>query len=75
MFAEKTSMGFVNMETNVTLDMSNKFALTSIATSLLVKGDILENVVGFMSMESVNLHHSVNSNMKTKEIRLKLLIR
>ena len=55
--------------------MRNKSALTTIAISLLVKGDILENVVGFMSMESVNLHHSVNSNMKTKEIRLKLLIR
>ena len=75
MCAEEISMDIDNMETNVTLDMRNKFALTTIAISLLVKGDILENVVGFMSMESVNLHHSVNSNMKTKEIRLKLLIR
>ena len=59
MCAERTSMGFVNMETTVTLDMRNKFAMTTTVKYLHVKRDIQESVVGSMSMEDVNLHHIV----------------
>ena len=60
LFAEEISMAIVNMETGVTLDMPNKFALTAIVTSFSVKTDTLESVNGFRSTTDVNLQHSVN---------------
>ena len=56
-------MAIVNMETGVTLDMPNKFALIAIVTSFSVKTDTLEYVNGFRSTIDVNLQHSVNLSM------------
>ena len=59
-FVEEISMGIVSMETIVTLDMKNKFALTAVVMCLTVKKDIQEFVVGFNSTEDVNLNLYVN---------------
>ena len=56
-------MAIVNMETGVTLDMPNKFALIAIVTSFPVKTDTLESVNGSRSTIDVNLQHSVNLSM------------
>ena len=57
-------MGIANMETNVTLNMKNKFALKAIVLYFLVSLDILGYVNGLKSMECVNFHLFVNLDMK-----------
>ena len=56
-------MDIVSMETNVTSDMKNLFAMTAIVTFSIVKEDTQKFVAGINSMEDVNLHHSVNLSM------------
>ena len=51
------------METNVTSDMKNLFAMTAIVTFSIVKEDTQKFVGGINSMEDVNSHHSVNLSM------------
>ena len=53
-------MGIVDMETIVTLDMKNKFALTAVVMCLTVKKDIQKFAVGFNNTEDVNLQHFAN---------------
>ena len=56
-------MDIVSMETNVTSDMKNLFAMTAIVISFTVKEDTQKFMIGTNSMEDVNLHHSVSSSM------------
>ena len=56
-------MSIVSMETNVTSDMKNLFAMTAIVTFSIVKEDTQKFVAGINNMEAVNLHHSVNLSM------------
>ena len=63
-------MDTVDMETSVTLDIVNKFAMITTVIYFLVKKDILEIVDGSRTMEDVNLHHTVNTNIQ-KLIALK----
>ena len=50
------------METSVTFDITNKFAMTTTVIFILVKRDIQGIADGSCSMEDVNLHHIVNIN-------------
>ena len=56
-------MAFVNMETDVTLDMPNKFALIAIVMFFPVKIDTREIVNGIRNTIGANLLHIVNSSM------------
>ena len=63
-------MDTVDMETSVTLDIVNKFAMTTTVIYFLVNRDIQGIADGSCSMEDVNLHHIVNINTQ-KLITLK----
>ena len=56
-------MDIVSMETNVTSDMKNLFAMTAIVTFSIVKEDTQKFVAGINSMEDVNSHHFANLNI------------
>ena len=57
-------MDIVNMETSVTLDITNKFAKTTTVIFFLVKRDIQGIADGSRSLEDANLHPIVNTNMQ-----------
>ena len=64
-FVGETSMDIVSMETYVTSDMKNLFA---IVTFSIVKEDTQKFVAGINSMEDVNLHHFVSSSIQILKI-------
>ena len=56
-------MATVTMETDVTLDMQNKFATTATVMFFSVKTDTLKFVNGIRSTVDVNSQPTVNSSM------------
>ena len=53
-----------DIETSVTFDITNKFAMKTAVTYILVKRDIQGIADGSRSLEDANLHPIVNINMQ-----------
>ena len=70
MSAGKISMGIVDMVTNVTLDMKNWFAVTTIVVFLVVKKGILEIAAGTKNMDNVTLHRFASLSIVNRKLQI-----